>query len=47
MDALRHHDPGEPEFRLEETDRRTIVGRILMVLILAVVVAFAWWTSGS
>jgi hypothetical protein len=47
MDVLRHHDPAEPEFRLEETDRRTKIGRVLMVVILATVVAFAWWTSGN
>jgi hypothetical protein len=47
MDALRHHDPAEPEFRVEETDRRTKIGRILMVAIVAIVVAVAWLTSGN
>jgi hypothetical protein len=47
MDALRHHDPAEPEFRLEETDRRTKIGRILMVVIVTIVVAVAWFTSGN
>lgn len=47
MNALRDHDPREPEFRLEETDRRTKIGRVLMVLIFLFVVGFAWMTSGG
>lgn len=39
------HNPLEPEFRLEETDRRTKVGRVLMVVIAAVVLAVLWFSS--
>jgi hypothetical protein len=46
MDTSRHN-PEEPVFRLEETDRRTKIARMLMVLIVAIVVAFAWWTTGN
>ena len=47
MGAVRHHNPLEPEFRVEETDRRTKIGRLLMVLIFLFVVGFAWMTSGG
>ena len=44
MDPVRHN-PLEPEFRLEETDRRTKIGRLLMGLMLALADAIAWWAS--
>lgn len=47
MGAVQHHNPLEPEFRVEETDRRTKIGRLLMVLIFLFVVGFAWMTSGG
>ena len=47
MSVSRDHNPLEPEFRVEETDRRTKIGRVLMVLIFAFVIGFAWMTSGG
>jgi len=41
------HNPLEPEFRLEETDRRTKIGRVLMAVAIVAAVAIAWLTSGS
>jgi hypothetical protein len=41
------HNPEEPVFRLEEPDRRTKIGRWLMVLIAAFLVLFTWYSSTS
>lgn len=41
------HNPLEPEFRLEETDRRTKIGRVMMVIVIVAAVAFAWMTSAG
>ena len=35
------HNPLEPEVRLEETDRRTKIDRVLILLMLALAVALA------
>lgn len=41
------HNPLEPEFRLEETDRRTKIGRVLMIVAVVAATAFAWYTSAG
>jgi hypothetical protein len=46
MDTSRHN-PEEPVFRLEETDRRTKIARLLMALIILFVAGYAMYASGS
>lgn len=41
------HNPEEPVFSLEEPDRRTKIGRVLMVLIAVFLVGFIWYSSTS
>ena len=40
------HNPEEPVFALEETDRRTKVTRALMAVIVVALGAFAWYSAG-
>lgn len=43
--TTQKHNPLEPEFRLEETDRRTKIGRVVMIAVVAAVAVLAWMTS--
>jgi hypothetical protein len=40
------HNPEEPVFALEETDRRTKITRGLMALMAVALGAFAWFNAG-
>jgi hypothetical protein len=43
--TTQKHNPLEPEFRVEETDRRTKIGRVLMIAAVAVAAVLAWMSS--